>query len=139
YTTPHIYDLTGFVRAGEEHTLTVEVDNSPEGLPEAMYTTFEKDFPWGHMVSEHTQTNWNGILGEMKLTALPEVYIADLQIRPDTDRRTACVRARIRRGRNQGALDGVIELRASSYNNEKMSHAPAAQKFDFHMADGQEE
>lgn len=139
YTTPHVYDLTGFVQAGAVHTLTVEVDNSPEGLPEAMYTTFEKDFPWGHMVSEHTQTNWNGILGEMKLTALPEVYIADLQIRPDTDRRTACVRARIRRGGNQGALDGVIELRASSYNNEKMSHAPAAQKFDFHLADGQEE
>lgn len=139
YTAPHVYDLTGFVQAGEEHTLTVEVDNSPKGLPEAMYTTFEKDFPWGHMVSEHTQTNWNGILGEMRLTAFPEVYIADLQIRPDTDRKTACVRAKIRRGRNQGALDGVIELRASSYNNEKMSHAPAAQKFDFHMADGQEE
>ena len=139
YTAPHVYDLTGFVQAGEEHTLTVEVDNSPKGLPEAMYTTFEKDFPWGHMVSEHTQTNWNGILGEMRLTAFPEVYIADLQIRPDTDRKTACVRAKIRRGRNQGALDGVIELRASSYNNEKMSHAPAVQQFDFHMADGQEE
>ena len=139
YTAPHVYDLTGFVQAGEEHTLTVEVDNSPKGLPEAMYTTFEKDFPWGHMVSEHTQTNWNGILGEMRLTAFPEVYIADLQIRPDTDRKTACVRAKIRRGRNQGALDGVIELRASSYNNDKISHAPAAQKFDFHMADGQEE
>ena len=139
YTAPHVYDLTGFVQAGEEHTLTVEVDNSPKGLPEAMYTTFEKDFPWGHMVSEHTQTNWNGILGEMRLTAFPEVYIADLQIRPDTDRKTACVRAKIRRGRNQGALDGVIEIRASSYNNDKISHAPAAQKFDFHMADGQEE
>lgn len=139
YTAPHVYDLTGFVQAGEEHTLTVEVDNSPKGLPEAMYTTFEKDFPWGHMVSEHTQTNWNGILGEMKLTAFPEVYIADLQIRPDTDRKTACVRAKIRRGRNQGALDGVIEIRASSYNNDKISHAQAAQKFDFHMADGQEE
>ena len=139
YTAPHVYDLTGFVQAGEEHTLTVEVDNSPKGLPEAMYTTFEKDFPWGHMVSEHTQTNWNGILGEMRLTAFPEVYIADLQIRPDTDRKTACVRAKIRRGRSQGALDGVIELRASSYNNEKMSHAPAVQQFDFHMADGQEE
>ena len=139
YTAPHVYDLTGFVQAGEEHTLTVEVDNSPKGLPEAMYTTFEKDFPWGHMVSEHTQTNWNGILGEMRLTAFPEVYIADLQIRPDTDRKTACVRAKIRRGRSQVALDGVIELRASSYNNEKMSHAPAVQQFDFHMADGQEE
>lgn len=139
YTAPHVYDLTGFVQAGEEHTLTVEVDNSPKGLPEAMYTTFEKDFPWGHMVSEHTQTNWNGILGEMRLTAFPEVYIEDLQIRPDTDRKTACVRAKIRRGRSQVALDGVIELRASSYNNEKMSHAPAVQQFDFHMADGQEE
>ena len=139
YTAPHVYDLTGFVQAGEEHTLTIEVDNSPKGLPEAMYTTFEKDFPWGHMVSEHTQTNWNGILGEMRLTAFPEVYIEDLQIRPDTDRKTACVRAKIRRGRSQVALDGVIELRASSYNNEKMSHAPAVQQFDFHMADGQEE
>ena len=139
YTAPHVYDLGSHVQTGAEHTLTIEVDNSPAGLPEAMYTTFEKDFPWGHMVSEHTQTNWNGIVGEMKLTALPSVYIREFRIRPDTDRKTACVKMKLAQSGREEAQDGVIELRASSYNNEKLSHTPAVQKFPFHFEEGQGE
>lgn len=38
-TTPHRYDLTSLCRPGHTHTLTVEVDNSPAGMPHAMYST----------------------------------------------------------------------------------------------------
>lgn len=137
YTTPHEYDLTDYVKAGESHTLTIEVDNSPKGMPEAMYTTFEKDFPWGHMVSEHTQTNWNGILGEMKLEASPAIYVDSFQIRPDVDRNIARVEMKLSRKNTQGDVEGSIELQASSYNNEEKKHIQDVQNFTFHIPENE--
>lgn len=137
YTAPHTYDLTDYVEAGKTHTLTIEVDNSPKGMPEAMYTTFEKDFPWGHMVSEHTQTNWNGILGEMKLEAAPAVHVESFKIRPDVDKNIALVKLKVSRDTTEGAVSGSVELRAESYNNEAESHTPDVQNFDFQIPDGE--
>ena len=106
YTAPHEYDLTANVQAGKSHVLTIEVDNSPKDMPEAMYTTFEKDFPWGHMVSEHTQTNWNGILGEIKLEAAPVIHIESFKIRPDVDANIARVKMTVARDGKEGAVSG---------------------------------
>lgn len=138
YTTPHIYDLTDYVKAGQTHTLTVEVDNSPEGMPSAMYSTFAENFPWGHMVSEYTQTNWNGILGEIKLDASPAVYVDSFQIRPDLDRNAARVELTIARDSAAGSAAGSVELRAASYNHEGESHMPGTQSFSYQFADGEE-
>ena len=136
YTTPHTYNLTEYVKAGQTHVLTVEVDNSSEGMPEAMYSTFEKDVPWGHMVSEYTQTNWNGILGEMKLEASPSVYAETFKIRPDIDKNTARVEMTIARDGTEGNISGSVELRAASYNHEGASHMPGSQNFYFEIPDG---
>lgn len=138
YTNPHEYDLTGYVKPGKKHVLTVEVDNSPKDMPEALYTTFEKDFPWAHMVSEHTQTNWNGILGEIKIEAAPAVYVETFKIRPDVDHGTARVTMEIRRTGTEGVQEGTVGLRAESYNNDGRTHTPEAQSFSFRILDGQD-
>lgn len=138
YTAPHVYRLGDRVEAGE-HILSVEVDNSPSGLPEAMYTTFEKNVPWGHMVTEHTQTNWNGILGEMRLTALPAVYIREFRIRPHVERKTAEVTIKLARSGEKKELTGRVELRASSYNHKGPVHQPEACSLLFHFEKGREE
>ncbi len=68
--TSHIYDLTTLIR--QEHpVLTIMTSNT--------------DYPTrgGHMTSPDTQTNWNGILGEMTLTFYDTLRIR--QIRIDTD------------------------------------------------------
>lgn len=36
-----------------------------------------------HSVSDHTQSNWNGIIGTILLTAKPSLYIDDIQIYPN--------------------------------------------------------
>lgn len=89
YTTPHRYDLSALCRPGESHTLTIEVDNSAAGMPHAMYSTLLEGEAWSHQITEHTQTNWNGIIGRLQLTAPPVYAVSSLTVRPDVPARRA--------------------------------------------------
>lgn len=82
--TPHEYDLGTSLSAGR-HRLTICVDNR-------MVLDVGRD---SHSVSDHTQGNWNGIVGTIELRATPPVWIEDLQIYPDAAQRTVEVRGRI--------------------------------------------
>ena len=70
-TTPHIYDASEFLLPGE-HRLTVRIDNA--NLP---------SIGDSHQVSDNTQTNWNGLLGDIELVAKAPYFIDDLQAYPD--------------------------------------------------------
>lgn len=61
-STPQEFDLSGFLTPGR-HTLTVMVDNS-SGIPEQIYAS-------SHACTDDTQTNWNGIIGEIYLSTEP--------------------------------------------------------------------
>ena len=79
---PHIYDVTG-LKLGE-HSIEIRIDNSDKSiLPE---------IGGSHAVSEHTQTNWNGILGVFRLEASDIVYIHSIQVYPSVERHSALVR-----------------------------------------------
>lgn len=88
--TPHRYFLPP-VHAGE-HTLVIRVDNT--------------DYPTrgGHLTSPDTQSNWNGITGEISLTVAHTLLI-DLTVRPDL--RRGCLRVH---GHIIGAPDGVAGI-----------------------------
>ena len=60
-STPHRYQLKS-LKPGR-HTLRILVDNG-SGVPEQLYGS-------SHAYTEDTQTNWNGIIGEMYLEASP--------------------------------------------------------------------
>ncbi len=67
-SAPHIYDL-GNMTPGK-HLLSICVDNSyklPIGL-------------WAHAITEQTQTNWNGIIGKIKMRASDPVWIKSVQV-----------------------------------------------------------
>lgn len=88
--TPHRYFLPP-VHAGE-HTLVIRVDNT--------------DYPTrgGHLSSPDTQSNWNGITGEISLT-VAHTLLTDLTVRPDL--RRGCLRVH---GHIIGAPDGVAGI-----------------------------
>jgi hypothetical protein len=77
--TPHEYDL-GRLAPGK-HTLTLRVDNS-------RIVDVGED---SHSISDHTQGNWNGVVGELSLHATPLVWIEDLQVWPHVAARSATV------------------------------------------------
>lgn len=55
-----------------KHTLTLRVDNR---VNIAVGVN-------AHSVSDHTQSNWNGVIGEISLSSKPSLYIDDVQIYP---------------------------------------------------------
>ncbi|HSD67882.1 MAG TPA: glycosyl hydrolase family 18 protein, partial [Vicinamibacteria bacterium] len=72
-STPHEHDL-GALAPGP-HRLTVRVDNRlvvDVGLN-------------SHSVTDHTQGNWNGIVGRIELRAGSPVWIEDLQVTPHVE------------------------------------------------------
>ena len=71
-STPHVYDLSQLLTAGK-HVLTIRVDNR-------MVIDVGHN---SHSVSDHTQSNWNGIVGKLSLKARAPVWIEDLQVYPD--------------------------------------------------------
>ena len=58
-STPQVFDLTAALKPGC-HTLTIMVDNG-SGVPQQLYAS-------SHAYTEDTQTNWNGIIGAIRLT-----------------------------------------------------------------------
>ena len=71
--TPHIYDLTLKLTAGK-HTLTICVDNRTKEVDPGLNS---------HSISDHTQTNWNGMVGQLYLEARPIINIQSVQVFPD--------------------------------------------------------
>jgi len=105
-STAHIYDLSRLLSPGK-HRLTIRVDNRM--IAEVGINA--------HSVSDHTQGNWNGIVGEIGLETRAPTWIDEVQVYPDLATKTA--RVEIRLGNMTGAsADGEIELRAATKNSE---------------------
>lgn len=70
-STPHLYELEGLSEG--VHNVTVCVDNT--------------DYPTrgGHLTSPDTQTNWNGITGEISLIIRPKIHLDDIRIYTDAE------------------------------------------------------
>ncbi|MFW6101545.1 MAG: sugar-binding domain-containing protein [Bacteroidota bacterium] len=83
-SAPHEYDLTGYLTPGENN-LTIRVDNR-------LVINVGKN---SHSVTDHTQSNWNGITGDIFLKAEPQVHIEDMQIYPDVQNDMATVEVRL--------------------------------------------
>ena len=83
-STPHEYPL-GVGLAPGRYRLTVRVDNR-------LVVDIGVN---SHSVSDHTQGNWNGIVGRLELRATPPVWIEDLQVFPHAADRAATVRMRL--------------------------------------------
>ena len=119
-STPHEYDLG--VPGRGEHTLTIRVDNTVKigvGVN-------------AHSVSDHTQSNWNGIIGDIELNAYDPVWIEDVQVYPDLERRVAQVRVEIG-GSDESSSQGVLTLVAKSHNS-KRQHTVREKRVDFSVS-----
>jgi len=105
-STPHIYDIGNRLTPGK-HTLTILVDNSK--LP-----------PVGaaHAFDERTQTNWNGIVGLIRLSAADPVRVGAIQVYPDIKDYKARIRCVVTNDTSQ-PIRAVIKARAETWNTAK--------------------
>ena len=82
---PHIFDVSNFLEPGE-NTLAVRIDNRTKDVDPGHNS---------HSISDHTQSNWNGIVGEISLEATGKIYFENVEIFPDVESKTAKIRATV--------------------------------------------
>lgn len=75
-SAPHIYE-PGILEPGE-YLLTVRVDNR-------MLYNIRED---AHSITDSTQTNWNGLVGELSLTSTTPVWLEDVRAFTDIAKKT---------------------------------------------------
>lgn len=69
-TTPHRFSIPALTKG--KHTLTLRIDNSKR------YDISVNDL--AHAYTNNTQVMWNGVLGNMTLTALPDISIDQMAV-----------------------------------------------------------
>ena len=97
-STPHRYELAE-LKPGK-HTITLRVDNRvhiPVGIN-------------AHSVSDHTQSNWNGVTGNLSITAKPKVYISNIQIFPDITNKKANIKVNLKGKADSGKTHLQLQL-----------------------------
>ena len=83
-SAPQCFDLSSVLTPGK-HTLTILVDNGTDcGLP--------REIGSSHMWSDDTQTNWNGILGNIELRSKALVHIQSIKTLPDIAKNQAVIK-----------------------------------------------
>ena len=121
-STPHRYTLSP-LKPGS-HKITLCVDNTVK-------INVGQD---AHSVAFHTQTNWNGIIGDIKLVAKDRIQINDIQIYPDITKKTAEVKVDVANNMDRD-IDTKIKIDAKSFNSKK-NHDPKALVMDLTIPQG---
>lgn len=101
-STPHIFEVTGLFPDTREHELTFISDNSYPGLPHDAIV-------YSSAAADETQTNWNGILGYLRLRTEESVFLSSLRVYPNGN--TLTVKAEISAA---APYEGTLTLTSSA-------------------------
>lgn len=99
-STPHIYEITG--RVNGSHMVCFWSDNSYPGLP-------HDDIVYSSAATDETQTNWNGLLGNICIYEESPIFIENIFVYPKADK-----------------IDIVVEIDADKAYEGKLTLACAA-------------
>lgn len=115
-STPHVYDLSEALgKKPRRHQLTIRVDNRVKDVNVGVNS---------HSISDHTQSNWNGIVGRLALEATDPVWIDQVQVFPDLAARSAKVELTLASATGE-AVEGTLMLDAVAVNTDKPHDPPA--------------
>ncbi len=117
-STPQTYDLGERLTPGL-HDIEVMVDNG-QSVPKEVISS-------SHAYSESTQTNWNGIIGDIFLEAKERLHVADVQVTPDVASKSVRVRLSLNAPEAIGRRARVV-LKAQAWNTPE-AHRVAAKSY----------
>lgn len=106
---PHRYDLTGQLSPGR-HELMLCVDNRVKNIDPGENS---------HSISDHTQGNWNGVVGDMYLQVKPGVNVDWVKIVPERTSKQVHVSAVVM-NRYETEADVVLDL---AVGDESLRHS----------------
>ncbi len=105
---PHQYDLTGILTPGK-HVLTMRIDNRVKEIDLGENS---------HSISDHTQGNWNGVVGDMYLQVRPQVNIASMAVYPNVATKSIRVKANLK-NRKHAVAQTVLTLKSDGKSIRK--------------------
>ena len=114
--TPHVFDLSKALTPGN-HKLSVRIDNRIKDINVGINS---------HSITDHTQTNWNGMIGELFIAMRPAIYIENIQLYPDIKNKNVLVKVKI--NNTQKDAEGIIELMVESDNPEAEKLKPLSKE-----------
>jgi len=103
------FELPANLKAGK-HTITLLIDNRIKAINVGQDS---------HSLTDHTQGNWNGVVGRMELVAGSPVYFEDIQVYPDLKNKSAKVKIQLKASANQSGA-GKITLSAATFNTKNV-------------------
>ncbi len=102
---PHQYDITDLLVTGK-NLISIRIDNRiivPVGVN-------------SHSISDHTQSNWNGIVGDLSLRAISKVFINDVRVYPDIPGKKAKIIVELT-NKTGAPFKGEVDIQAESFNS----------------------
>lgn len=90
-STPHRYDLSQVLTPGT-HELMLRVDNRIKNINPGENA---------HSISDHTQGNWNGVIGKMCLIARPQINVNRTDIFPDISKKSIQIKVLLQNRENK--------------------------------------
>lgn len=75
-SAPHVYDITQFIKVGHENAIAIKVYNGIENVCVGQDS---------HSVTDQTQGNWNGIAGNITISAHVMNYVQRVDVYPDVN------------------------------------------------------
>ena len=103
--TPHTYIIDRSLSPGT-HAITIRIDNRMKDIDVG------KD---AHSVSDNTQTNWNGVVGDIYLTALPSIRLGTAQVYPDVKNNSILIKGKVEA---DSPFTGTLQLSATATSNQ---------------------
>lgn len=95
-STPHVFEITGLLTGNNE--LTLISDNSYPGLPHDAIV-------FSSAATDETQTNWNGVLGYLRLRMEEPVFLSSVRVYPK--KQTVTVKAEIS---GEQLFEGIVTI-----------------------------
>jgi hypothetical protein len=106
----HQYDITDLLIPGKNR-ISIRIDNRvivPVGIN-------------SHSITDHTQSNWNGIVGDISLKAISKTYIRDIRVYPDIQGQKAKIIVSIA-NKSKTSFKGEVFAQAKSFNTDSPSN-----------------
>ncbi len=115
--SPHQYNLTSYLKPGK-HLLTIRIDN------EKRHDITFQDL--AHAYTNHTQIMWNGMLGNLSISAKDPVYITNVQIYPDIDKKSFLAKIELQNSTSE-TQKGKLVLTSIQKSSNKSGKALSAE------------
>ncbi len=105
--TPHVYDISSLLKSGE-NLISIRIDNRTKDIDVGENS---------HSISDHTQSNWNGIVGNISLQSKGKTTIENIEVFPDIDKKRATIKLHIFNNSIEN-LSVKVTAQAQPKNNE---------------------